>query len=42
MLRQKRNVYSKEELENKEARLERLSDNLDVLREMFEEQNAFE
>lgn len=41
-LRQKRKQYKDEELKNKSDRLERINDNLEVLRDMFNDQNAFE
>ena len=42
MLRQKRKSYKEEELKNKQDRLERINDNLEVLKDMYNDQNAFE
>jgi chromosome segregation ATPase len=41
-LRGKKNKYKEEELRNKMDRLERLNENLEVLKEMYMDQNAFE
>lgn len=41
-LRQKKKKYKEEELANKNDRLERVKDNLEVLRDLFNDQNAFE
>ena len=41
-LRHKKKQYKEEELKNKQDRLERINDNLDVLKELFNDQNAFE
>ncbi|CDW76848.1 snare domain containing protein [Stylonychia lemnae] len=42
ILRQKRKTYKEEELKNKQDRLERLHDNLEVLKDVYNDQNAFE
>ena len=40
--KKKKKQYTEEELANKVDRLERVKDNLDVLRDLFNDQNAFE
>ena len=40
--KKKKKQYTEEELANKIDRLERVKDNLDVLRDLFNDQNAFE
>lgn len=42
LLRRKRKKYTQDELSNKADRLERVKDNLEVLRDLFIDQNAFE
>jgi hypothetical protein len=41
-LRQKKKKYKEEELANKKDRLDRINENLEVLRDLFNDQNAFE
>jgi len=41
-LRQKRQKYKEEEIQNKTDRLERLHENLEVLKDMLNDQNAYE